>query len=66
MRFLTKLAEFMESQKTSPVKGMEIECDLQCQLCHEYVDGGEYFHIEKLLKWKCSQGHISFIEDFRL
>lgn len=63
---MTKLADFMQGQETTPKKGMEVDCDVQCQICHEYVDGAEYFVVERLLKWKCSQGHTSFIEDFRL
>lgn len=63
---MTKLADFMQAQKIEPKKGMEIECDVSCQVCHEYVDGAEYFHAERVLKWTCRHGHISFIEEFRL
>jgi hypothetical protein len=63
---LSKLADFMAAEKKEPRKGMEVDIDVACQTCFEYVDLAEYFNIEKLLRWKCSQGHISFIEDFRL
>lgn len=56
----------MALEKKEPRVGMEVEIDVSCQTCFEYVDIAEYFNIEKLLRWKCSQGHISFIEDFRL
>jgi len=56
----------MQTQKKEPKMGMEVECDVTCQVCHEYVDGAEYFHVEKLLRWTCSQGHVSFVEEFRI
>jgi hypothetical protein len=56
----------MAAERREPRVGMEVDIDVSCQTCFEYVDTAEYFNIEKLLRWKCSQGHISFIEDFRL
>lgn len=56
----------MASQEKKPKKGMEIDIDATCQVCHAYVDGAEYFATEKVLKWTCAEGHDSFIEEFRL
>lgn len=37
-----------------------------CQTCYEDVEEATYFHIDGVLKWKCSEGHVSFAENFRL
>lgn len=63
---LSKLSEFMAAPGSEKRKGMDVDIDVMCQTCFVYVDTAEYFNIEKLLRWKCPEGHISFIEDFRL
>lgn len=66
MRYLSKLSDFMQQEAKQPKKGMEVEADVSCQVCHAYVDTAEYFHVEKLLRWRCPDGHTSFIEEFNL
>lgn len=56
----------MAGQEKQPKKGMEVEADVTCQVCHCYVDTAEYFQVDKVLRWKCPEGHISFIEGFVL
>lgn len=64
---MTKFSEFVaQTQAAETPEGMEISGAFGCQTCHEQVDDAEYFNIEKILKWKCSQGHVSYIEDFVL
>jgi len=63
---LSKLSDFMSSGEQPKAAKIDLEVDVSCQICFEYVDDAEYYPIEKLLKWKCSQGHVSFIEEFRL
>ena len=64
---MTKFSEFVNnSQKEEAPKGLEISGAFGCQTCHEQCDDAEYFPIEKILKWKCSEGHISYVEDFVL
>lgn len=38
----------------------------QCQFCPKYVFGATYFPLDKVLKYKCEDGHLSFLEDFRV
>lgn len=37
-----------------------------CQTCDEHVEEAEWFITQKILRWKCSAGHMSFIEEFSL
>lgn len=61
-----KFNEFIGQPKDEAPKGMEIDGSFGCQVCYEQVEEAEYFQVERILKWKCSQGHVSFIEDFVL
>lgn len=63
---MSKFEDFMKSQVREPRKGMEIDGSFGCQTCDLEVEEAEYFNIEKVLKWKCANGHISYIEDFKL
>lgn len=63
---MSKLSEFMKAQETQPKTGMEIDINATCHTCNERVNSGEYFPNDKVLKWTCSQGHVSFIEGFKL
>jgi len=63
MKFSEFVAQTQESEKP---KGFEIDGAFGCQTCFEQCDIAEYFSVEKILKWKCSEGHISFVEDFIL
>jgi hypothetical protein len=64
---MTKFSEFVsQSQEEEKPKGTPIDGTFSCQECHEYCDEAEYFRVEKILKWACSQGHISYVEDFAL
>ncbi len=56
----------MAGGQAEPPKGMVLDISAHCQICFESVDEAEYFPIEKILKWKCSKAHISFIEEFKL
>jgi len=62
-----KLTDFLS--KSSPgeaPKGIVIDGAFGCQTCYEQCDEAEYFPIEKILRWKCSEGHMSYIEEFTL
>jgi hypothetical protein len=64
---MTKFSEFVSgSEKPERPKGMEISGSFGCQTCYEQCDEAEYFMVEKILKWKCSEGHISYVEEFVL
>ncbi len=66
---MSKFSDFLEAQnggKKEPIKGELVQGTFGCQTCYEYMDDAEYFHLQKLLKWKCSSDHISFIEEFTL
>lgn len=45
---------------------MTIEGSFGCQFCFEQVGDATYYAVQKLLKWTCSEGHVSFVEDFSL
>lgn len=51
--------------KKGPV-GIEIDGTFECQTCLEWVIVAHYDNINKLLVWKCSEQHTSFIKDFSL
>jgi hypothetical protein len=62
---MTKFSDFVaQTQKEEAPEGMEISGAFCCQTCNEQCDEAEYFRIEKILRWKCPDGHISYIEDF--
>ena len=44
----------------------EVDGPLQCQTrdCHEAVPEGLYSESERVLTWRCSNGHISKMENF--
>lgn len=64
---MTKFSEFVaQTQAEEKPKGMEIDGTFACQMCNEHCDSAEYFRIEKILKWTCSERHVSYIEDFAL
>lgn len=61
-----KFDEFIKQAQTQQKpEGVIIDGTFGCQRCSESVDEAEYFPVEKFLRWKCSQGHLSYIEDFR-
>lgn len=64
---MTKFGDFVaQSQKDEAPKGMEVSGAFSCQECFEQCDDAEYFRMEKILRWVCSEGHISYVEDFVL
>lgn len=62
-----KFDEFL-SKKAEEAKpeGTVIYGTFGCQSCFDMVDEAEYFQIEKILRWKCQSGHISYIENWVL
>jgi hypothetical protein len=62
-----KFSDFLSQthQQEAP-KGIEIDGAFGCQTCYEQCDIAEYFAVEKILKWRCSENHLSYIEDFYL
>lgn len=64
---MTKFSDFVaQAQQEEAPKGMPVDGAFGCQTCYEQCDDAEYFRVEKILKWTCSEGHISYIEDFVL
>lgn len=62
-----KFSDFVaQSQEAEAPKGMPIDGGFSCQTCYEQVDEAEYFRMEKILRWKCSEGHVSYVEEFIL
>jgi hypothetical protein len=39
---------------------------VHCQTCDEYVEEQRYYMLDKVLWWKCSLGHPSMIENFKV
>lgn len=46
--------------------GEEIGGNFDCQDCIEEVDTAYYDKNNKRLAWRCINGHVSYIEEFRL
>lgn len=64
---MTKFSEFVAQSHAEEVpKGIPVDGAFGCQTCYEQCEDAEYFRVEKILKWKCSEGHVSYIEDFVL
>ena len=65
---MSKFSDFMQAQEKAQEKisGIIIDGAFGCQQCFECVDEAEYFQRERLLKWECQHGHVSYIEDFLL
>ena len=62
-----KFSEFIaQTPQAEAPKGMEISGSFGCQTCYTQCDEAEYFSVEKILKWTCPDGHISYVEEFVL
>jgi hypothetical protein len=61
MEFSDFLAHSSDAERP---KGTIIDGAFVCQTCNEQCGEAEYFMIEKILKWTCSEGHVSYIKDF--
>lgn len=64
MKFSEFIAQTAPAQEAP--KGEVMELSLGCQTCNEQVDEQEFFQQAKILKWTCSKGHLSYIEDWSL
>ncbi|XAO35260.1 hypothetical protein SEA_FRANCOB_64 [Streptomyces phage Francob] len=62
-----KFSDFVaQSQEAEKPQGTPVDGGFSCMTCYEQVDEAEYFRVEKILKWKCSEGHVSYVEEFIL
>jgi hypothetical protein len=48
------------------INKIEVEGAFMCQNCDENVEKAFYLSQDRVLTWKCSLGHISYIEKFNL
>lgn len=46
--------------------GVVFDGAFSCHGCDETVDEATWYERQKLLVWKCSQGHVSQIDEFTL
>lgn len=46
--------------------GMMIAGTYICQFCGNFVLEGKYFPTDSVLTYKCDEGHVSFVENFRM
>jgi hypothetical protein len=66
---MSKLSELVEAQQRESVPaqaGMKIDVCANCSVCYRDVDEAEYFSSHRVLKYVCSDGHVSYLEDFNL
>ena len=56
---------FKPNQETKP-EGREVGGCYQCQFCPKFVYTATYYPLDLVLKYRCEDGHLSFIEDFRV
>lgn len=47
-------------------QGRKIGTSFPCQICNKRSDGAMYFPVDSLLRFECPDGHVSFIENFKL
>lgn len=60
--------EFKNKQK-SPVnkpESMEIGGAFMCEYCRSMVMSADYFPLDQIVTYECVNGHISYIENFKL
>lgn len=62
-QFKKKTESFKDGEKP-PFES--IEGNYLCQMCRESIDEADYFFNDSVLRWKCSKGHVSFLENFNL
>lgn len=53
-------------KKESRVEGRSIGGCYRCQFCPEIVLEATYFPMDQVLKYRCTQDHVSFIENFKV
>lgn len=63
---MSKLSEMIAAQETKREPGLVLDISGNCGVCYEDVDEGEYFANHQVLRMQCPQGHVSYLEDFRL
>lgn len=57
---------FKKKEPEAKPEGREINGMYRCQFCQAFVFNATYFPVDKILKYKCADGHVSFIEDFKV
>lgn len=57
-----------QSQPTGEEKpqGRKIGGNYRCQFCNLHCSSATYFPSDSVLKYVCDEGHVSFIEGFKL
>ena len=55
-----------QQQTTEPVPSRPINGMYQCHFCPRFVFEGTYYPTDSILKYKCSEGHTSFVENFKV
>jgi len=55
-----------EKEEKEKPNQVAFEGAFQCHTCNETVYDAVYLPDMSVLTWKCSQGHKSFIEEFRI
>lgn len=58
--------EFKKNKPEPRPEGMQIGGVYRCQFCPDIVMGGTYFPQDQVLKYKCKDDHLNFIEDFKV
>jgi hypothetical protein len=63
---MSKFSKLVAERGDDAPVGTLIDGSFGCQVCHEQVDEAKYYVRERVLLWRCSQKHESFIEEFML
>lgn len=60
--------EFKKRQTPDEAKpvGREIQGTYRCQLCNDFVFKATYYPNDSILKYRCVNDHVNFIEDFKV
>lgn len=40
-----------------------VDGTFECEACGEYVSTARFFRLDKILTWKCSQEHLSYLQE---
>ncbi len=69
MELLSNFKDFAQSarKQENPVDNfIVIDGAFGCATCFEQVDQARYYPDDRVLAWRCSETHVSSIEDFIL
>lgn len=60
------MSDWDKLKKQNEPQGREIMGTYRCQFCDAFVFHATYFPIDEVLKYRCSEDHLNFLENFKV